>query len=125
MALRNYETMFIVKPTLTHEEVQAKFELVKNTITKMGGEISAVVEMGVRKLAYTIEKCERGYYFVIYFKAPGNAIPEMERIFKVTEDIIRHIAIKYEKQVEVKAWEDMVAKVNGKKEPAKDVAAAE
>lgn len=113
MAKRNYETMFIVKPALTAEEVQAKFELVKNTITKMGGEICAVNDMGIRKLAYIIEKCERGHYFVVYFQAEGTAIPELERIYKVTEDIIRTIVIKYEKQVEVKAWQAMVDKTNG------------
>ena len=109
-----YETMFIVKPTLTAEEVASKLELVKNTITKQGGEISAVTEMGIRRLAYPIEKQNRGYYFVVYFQGEGNIIVELERIYKVTEDIIRTIVIKYEKKLELKAWQDMVNKAKPK-----------
>ena len=106
--------MFIVKPTLTGEELASKVELVKNTITKQGGEISATSDMGIRRLAYPIQKQNRGYYYVIYFQGEGNIIPELERIYKVTEDIIRTIVIKYEKKLELKAWEDMVNKAKPK-----------
>lgn len=113
MSMKKYETMFVLKPTLTPDETKEKIEFVKNVITKEGGVIAGTTDMGARQLAYKIDKYDRGYYFVVYFEANGSLIPELERIYKVTEDVIRFIVIKYEKQVELKAWKKMVDKANG------------
>jgi small subunit ribosomal protein S6 len=114
--IRHYETMFIVKPTLTEEETQAQIATVKENIAKNGGEIVAVEDMGTRNLAYEIEKQKRGYYYVIYFKAPTDAITELERNYRVNEEIIRFIFIKYESKSEVKQWEAMTAEAAKKAE---------
>lgn len=105
--LKHYETMFILKPTLTEEETKAQIELVKANIEKNGGEIVACDDMGSRQLAYEIEKNKRGYYFVIYFKSPTNAILELERNYRINEQILRFIFIKYENKKEVAAWTKM------------------
>ncbi len=105
--------MFIVKPTLTEDEIKARIEFVKDTLTKQGADIKAVEDMGMRDLAYNIEKNARGYYTVIYFTAEAAAIKELERVYGITEDIIRFNVVKYEKQVEVAAWENMVKKALG------------
>lgn len=111
--IRKYETMFIVKPTLTEDEIKARIEFVKETLTKQGADIKAVEDMGMRDLAYNIEKHARGYYTVVYFTAEANAIKELERVYGITEDIIRFNVVKYEKKVEVAAWENMVKKALG------------
>lgn len=49
-----------LKPTLTEEELKAQVDFVKEVITKNGGEVASVIEMGARKLAYKIKKYERG-----------------------------------------------------------------
>lgn len=113
-----YETMFVLKPTLTPEETQVKIQMIKDVIIAQGGEIAAVEEWGSKKLAYKVQKFDRGYYYVSYFKAPGKAITELERIYKVTEDVIKFMTLKYEKKVELKAWQQMVDKANGKKSAA-------
>jgi len=102
--IKHYETMFIVKPTLTEEETKAQIELVKANIEKNGGEIVSCDDMGTKQLAYEIEKQKRGYYFVIYFKAPTSSILELERNYRINEEIIRFIFIKYESKKEVTAW---------------------
>ena len=102
--IRHYETMFIVKPTLTEEETQAQIELVKSTIEKTGGEIIATDDMGSRKLAYEIKKNKRGYYYVCYFKAPTEAILEIERNYRINENILRFIFIKSESKKEIALW---------------------
>ncbi len=104
---KHYETMFIVKPTLTEEETQAQIELVKSNIEKNGGEIVACDDMGTRPLAYEIEKNKRGYYFVAYFKAPTASILELERNYRINENILRFIFIKYENKKEIAAWTKM------------------
>ena len=114
--IRHYETMFIVKPTLTEEETQAQIATVKENIAKNGGEIVAVEDMGTRNLAYEIEKQKRGYYYVVYFKAPTEAITELERNYRVNEEIIRFIFIKYESKSEIKQFDAMVAEANKKAE---------
>ena len=105
--MRHYEVLFIVKPTLTEDEVKTKVDFVKEVITKNGGEIATVVEMGTRKLAYTIQKYERGTYFVIYYKAPPALLAELTRNIRITEDIIRFLVVKYENKREIGVWEKL------------------
>ena len=105
--IRHYETMFIVKATLTDEETQAQIALVKSNIEKVGGEVVSCDDMGTRQLAYEIQKQKRGYYYVIYFTAPSESIKELERNYKVNESIIRFIFIKSESKTEVKQWTAM------------------
>ncbi|ECL7231499.1 30S ribosomal protein S6, partial [Campylobacter jejuni] len=105
--MKHYEVLFILKPTLTEEEVNAKLEFVKEVLIKNGAEIETVVPMGTRKLAYKIKKYERGTYFVIYFKAPTNLIAELERVLRITEEVIRFLIVKYENKKEIAAWEKL------------------
>lgn len=119
-----YETAFVLKPTLTPEETQARVKMFKDIIVNQGGEICAVDEWGSRKLAYKIEKYERGYYVIVYFKAPGKAILELERVYTITEDVLRFMNVKYQKQAEIKAWQKMIDKANGKAEAKSEPKAA-
>lgn len=105
--IKHYETMFIVKPTLTEEETAAQIDLVKARIEKNGGEIVACDDMGTRPLAFEIEKQKRGHYYVIYFKAPTSSIVDLEKNYKFNENIIRFIFIKYESKKEISAWTAM------------------
>ncbi|XPV69024.1 MAG: 30S ribosomal protein S6 [Halarcobacter sp.] len=105
--LKHYETMFILKPTLTEEETKAQIDLVKSHIEKNGGEIAACDDMGSRQLAYEIEKNKRGYYFVVYFKGQPSGILEVERQYRINENIMRFIFIKYESKKEIAAWTKM------------------
>ncbi|ARR00587.1 30S ribosomal protein S6 [Campylobacter porcelli] len=105
--MRHYELLFILKPTLTEDEVKVKADFIKEIITKNGGEIASVVEMGTRKLAYKIDKYERGTYFVIYFKAPTQLIAELVRNLRITEEVIRFLPVKYENKKEITAWEKL------------------
>ncbi|AJC94232.1 30S ribosomal protein S6 [Campylobacter volucris] len=120
--MRHYEVLFILKPTLTEEEVSAKLEFVKEILTKNGAQIESVVPMGTRKLAYKIKKYERGTYFVIYFKAPTNLIAELERVLRITEEVIRFLIVKYENKKEIAAWEKLS---KGIKQNKKEIKASE
>ena len=110
--MRHYENLVIVKPTFTAEEIQASIKAVEEVITSNGGEIAATTAMGMRKLAYPIDKNERGYYQVIYYSAAPAAIAEIERRFRINEDLLRFVTIKYDTNREVKAWNSFVEKAN-------------
>ncbi len=114
--MRHYETMFIVKPTLVEEEIKAKIEFFKEVIVKNGGHIETCLDMGMRNLAYPIDKNHRGYYFVIYFKALPSLIAELERLYGINEEILRFIVIKYMSKKEQKAWQTLVDRANKKPE---------
>ena len=120
--MKHYETMFIIKPTLVEEEIKAKIDFFKDIITKNGGVIETCLDMGMRNLAYEIKKNKRGYYFVIYFKAPTNLIAELERNYRINEEVLRFIVIKYENKKEQKAWQTLVDRANNKPEPKKQKA---
>jgi len=111
MSLRHYETMIVVKPTLNDEEREAVVENIKNVISQNGGEVVAVDNIGVRELAYPINKFERGYYYIIYYKAPANAVLELERQMRYNEDLLRFMTVKYETKKDIKRWEEMANNV--------------
>lgn len=115
--MKHYETMFIIKPTLVEEEIRQKIDFYKDAITKNGGQIETTLDMGMRNLAYEINKNKRGYYFVIYFQAEPKSILELERLYRINEDILRFIVIKYESKKEQKAWHALVDRANKKPEP--------
>jgi small subunit ribosomal protein S6 len=114
--MRHYENLVIVKPTLTEEEIQNSIAAIEDVITSNGGEIVARDSMGMRKLAYAIDKNPRGYFHVVYYTIEPSAIAEIERRFRINEDLLRYVTIKYDSKREVKAWNDMVEKT---KKPAK------
>jgi len=109
--MKHYELLFVVKPTLTEEEVQGRLEFFKDVLTKNGAEIKIIDEMGVRKLAFEIEKCERGYYFVIYFTGPTAGIEEILRNLRLDENVLRFLNIKFENKKEIAQWDKLVANV--------------
>jgi small subunit ribosomal protein S6 len=108
--MRNYENLVIVKPTLTAEEIQANIAAVEEVITSNGGEIAATSPMGMRKLAYPINKNERGYFHVIYYTIAPAAIAEIERRFRINENLLRFVTIKYDSKREVTAFNALVEK---------------
>ena len=105
--LKHYETMFILKPTLTEEETVVQLDGVKALFEKNGAEIVSTDNIGIKELAYEIDKQKRGYYYVIYFKAPTNALAEIERNYRNNEDLVRFIFIKYETKKEIGFWTKM------------------
>lgn len=113
--MRYYENLVIVKPTLTEEEIKNTIALVEEVIASNGGEIVACDAMGMKKLAYPIEKNARGYFHVMYYKAAPAAIAEIERRFRINEEILRFVTIKYDTKREIAAWNGMVEKT---KKPA-------
>ena len=124
--MRHYELLVVVKPTLSVEELQAKLNFLNDILEKNGAVIAAKLEMGTRKLAYQIDKFERGTYVVLYFTAPTAAIAEVERIIRITEEFIRFMTVKFENQKELRFWNKQVEKLTKKSEaPAAVVEAKE
>ena len=109
--MKHYELLFVLKPTLTEEETTKNVETINGVIANNGGEIVKVDNIGMRDLAYEVQKQKRGYYTITYFKSPTSAIKEIERNLRINENVIRFITIKYEKKKEIAEWEKSVKNV--------------
>jgi len=118
--MKHYELLFVLKPTLTEEENKAKFDDIMSVLEKNGCEVASVNDMGVRKLAYQIEKFERGHYYVIYFKANSSVIDEILRNLRYNEEVIRFLNVKFENKKEVENWEKMSKSFSKKEEAPKE-----
>jgi len=92
--MRVYESVFIVKPSLSEEEVNKTIELIEGTITGKGGEIIKVDRWGKRPLAYEINKQKEGFYVLLNFNADPPVLAELDRRYKLTDQILRYNIIK-------------------------------
>lgn len=95
--MRNYETLFILQPSLDEEAIKANIEKFTGVIENGGGVVENVDEWGRRKLAYPINKVNEGYYTLINFKANTELPKELERIFRITDGVMRFMVINPEK----------------------------
>ena len=93
--MNKYESVIIIDPNLEQEvtkEVIKKFENLINT----DGKVENIDEMGKRKLAYEIKKNKEGYYVVYNFEAKPELIAELERQYRITDEVIKFIVVKNE-----------------------------
>lgn len=94
--MRSTETIFILHPSLDEEAVKANIEKFKGVIENGGGTIENVDFWGKRKLAYEIAKVNEGFYTLINFEANTELPKELDRVFRITDGVIRHIVVKQE-----------------------------
>ncbi|NEW61262.1 30S ribosomal protein S6 [Sulfurovum sp. bin170] len=122
--MNNYETLYVLKPTLTDEETASNIAKIEEILVREGAEILATNRMGMRKLAYPVEKNERGVYTIVYFKAPGTIVNELERNLKFNEEVIKYLTVRYTKVKEVIQFEKLIAAVIKREESVKTEAPA-
>ena len=91
--MNNYEMAAVFK-VAADEQKNAAIEKVKGFITKNGGSVSEVKEIGKRDLAYEIEKTKEGFYCYIQFTADAQAIKPIDAICRIEESLLRYIIIK-------------------------------
>jgi small subunit ribosomal protein S6 len=106
--MNNYETLYVLKPTLTDEETVANIAKIEEILVREGAQILATNNMGMRKLAYPVQKNERGVYTIVYFKAPGTIVNELERNLKFNEEVIKYLTVRYSNKKEVAQFEKLV-----------------
>lgn len=94
-----YETTVVIDGNLEDDAIQAVIEKVKSTLANLGGDIKNTLEPGRKKLAYKIGKSTIGYYVHIEFVAPTVAIAELERQYRLNEQIIRFLTIILDKRL--------------------------
>ncbi len=96
--MNTYETLFIINPEIGDGEITKTIDIIQDVITSGGGTILKVDKWGKRQLAYEIQKKREGYYVLLYFQAPTDALVELNRRFKLTDAILRNFVLQLGKE---------------------------
>ena len=94
--ISDYETIFILKPNIGDEGIKSAVEKFTDLIAANGTVIEKN-EWGIRRLAYPIQFLEEGYYVLINFSCNPQFLAELERIYNITDTVLRSIIVKKDK----------------------------
>ena len=94
--MNSYEALYIIKPDMEDEERAALIQRFAAIVTDDEGEIENIDEWGKRKLAYSINYINEGYYVLMNFKAKPALPAELERNFKISDFVMRYMVIRKE-----------------------------
>lgn len=93
--MNKYESVIIIKPNLDEQEIEGIVTEITDLINQ-NGKVTKVEKMGVKKLAYEIQKNKEGYYIIFYFEVRSEFIVELERYYRINENIIKFITVKHD-----------------------------
>jgi small subunit ribosomal protein S6 len=110
--LRGYETVLIGHPDAGEEELDALTRRLREVVEKGGGRIVRVERWGKKRLGYKIGKSSKGAYVVVSFVADHGILPEVDRILRYHDQVLRHQTTKVE-MVEEAPQEEEVASTEG------------
>ena len=91
--MNKYETIFLMKITLTDEQRYKTIDTIKNYINQ-NGKITKEEDLGERTLAYEIKKHKYANYYLIEFEAKFEAITGLEQIYRINDDILKFIVVR-------------------------------
>ncbi len=91
--MNKYESIIIINPNVDDAGVKALEEKFTGLINE-NGKVESVENMGKKRLAYEIKKNKEGIYMLFNFEAKPDSIEELERVYRITDDIIKFIVVK-------------------------------
>ena len=95
--MNQYETVFILTPVLSDEQMKETVAKFKNELTKRGAEILNEETWGLKKMAYAIQKKSTGFYCRLEFKAEPSVIKKLDTAYRRDEKFIRFMTVKLDK----------------------------
>lgn len=93
--MNKYESVVIINPSVEEEKIKELSQKFTDIINN-DGKVEKVEELGKKKLAYEVKKNKEGYYVVIHFEANPELITELERNYRIMDEVIKFITIKAE-----------------------------
>ncbi len=93
----NYETVFILTPVLSDDQMKEEVQKFQKVLTDNGAELVNTEEWGLRKLAYPIQKKSTGFYTLIEFNADPSVISKLETAYRRDERVIRFLTFRLDK----------------------------
>jgi len=113
--MRQYETIFVVNPTLVEETYREVVNKFKNIIEKQKGVIVKADEWGTQRLAYAVKKFDKGVYVLFNYCGDAGVTSELERDLKLDDRVLKYQTVKLAEDVDPQAL--MAKEKEGKKEP--------
>ena len=107
--MRRYETIFIIRPTITEDDITGIIEKVNSIIEGDGGTFIRVDKWGLKKLAYLIKKESQGYYVYVDYAGMPASVKEMERIFRIDDRILKYLTVKLADSCDPDAEKELLA----------------
>ncbi|SHG41153.1 SSU ribosomal protein S6P [Salegentibacter echinorum] len=95
--MNNYETVFILNPVLSDEQIKETVQKYEDFLVSKGAEMVSKENWGLRKLAYPIQHKKSGFYHLLEYKAPGEVIEPLELAFRRDERMMRYLTVKLDK----------------------------
>jgi small subunit ribosomal protein S6 len=102
--MRRYESVVILDPELPEEEIVGFTERCSRLIKEHGGEIIKIEDWGSKKLAYLVKKKDRARYILFDFVGLPALIMELERQFKIAEEVMKFLSVKLDDEVDLEAF---------------------
>lgn len=93
--MNKYESTIIINPNVDEEGMKALINKFNEMINN-DGKVEKVDELGKRKLAYEVKKNKEGFYVVTYFEANPELITELERNYRITDEVIKFMVVRVE-----------------------------
>jgi len=106
--MRKYETIFILQPELSEDDIKSVTAKAQDVISSYKGECLRMDDWGIRKLAYPIRKSVRGRYYYLRFDGNSALIAELERRLRLDEKVLRYQSVNITDQPERTAPEKKV-----------------
>jgi small subunit ribosomal protein S6 len=129
--LRQYETVYIIDPQLDEDQQNALVQRFHTLLTDQGCQIDHTDRWERRRLAYEIKGRREGYYVVVNFRGEPAAEAELDRVFRITDGVLRHLIVRMDERLaarqiaEAKAAADAKAKAQAEARAAAEAAEAE
>jgi small subunit ribosomal protein S6 len=92
--MRCYEHTLIARQDLSPQQAQTLAETYSGVLTEHGGEVTKTEYWGLRSLSYRIRKNRKGHYLHLNVRAPAEAIAELERQERLSDDVLRYLTVK-------------------------------
>ena len=95
--MNHYETVFILNPVLSDEQIKETVKKYEDLLTENGAKMVAKEDWGLKKLAYPIQHKKSGFYHLFEFTVPGEAINKLEVLFRRDERVMRYLTVSLDK----------------------------
>jgi len=115
--MRRYETLFIVTPDSSEEDLKAVATKFKGVVTDMNGIVTSYEEQGSKKLAYNVKKQNKGHYVLMNFVGLSDIVAEIERNMRLDDRILKYLTVKLTDEVDPESIEAEEPKASEEEEP--------
>jgi small subunit ribosomal protein S6 len=98
--LREYETIFLIRPDLAEDLVDKTIERLRGVVTREGGKVLKVIHMGKKKTAFEVRKHSRAIFVQVHYLGGSKMVAELERNLRMTDDVLKYQSVKLAEEID-------------------------